>query len=126
MVSKRTEEYTEKQIVITERVLGEKLKLYKQLAAKVRETKKSKKNNLKASRKQNEISEKFKKLKSQRELLKYSPYIKCDYLHNLSALIGLINQYENFIRKLEYRQKSKLGVKNNEQRKTNTKTAKES
>jgi len=36
MVSKRTEEYTEKQIVITERVLGEKLKLYKQLAAKVK------------------------------------------------------------------------------------------
>ena len=105
MVSKKTEEYTEKQIVITEKLLGEKLKQYKQLSAKVRETKKSKKNNLKAARKQNEISEKFKKLKSQRELLKYSPYIKYDYLHNLSALIGLINQYESFSRKLKYKMK---------------------
>ena len=108
MLSKRTEEYTEKQIIITERVLGDKLKQYKQLAAKVRETQKSRKNNLKAASKQNEISDKFKKLKSQRELLKYSPYIKCDYLHNLSALVGLINQYENFSRKLEKRQKFEL------------------
>lgn len=103
MVSKKTEEYTEKQIVIREKLLGEKLKLYKQLVTKVREIKKSKKNNVKVAKKQNEISVKFKNLKAQRELLKYSPYVKYDYLHNLSMLIGLITQYENFSKKLEYK-----------------------
>jgi len=103
---------TEAQILENEKILNNKLGLFAKMISDIENFRKSERNILRATQKIEEIQTHVKKkLKTEQELLKYSPADKCGYLHNLSVTIGLINQFEVFYQELK--QKDKLRKRHN-------------
>jgi len=61
------------------------------------------------------IDGRIKNLRTTRELLKYTPHIKIDYLNNLSDTIHLIGKLKNIYKEIVHIRKivAKTGIKSN-------------
>ena len=112
MIDKRVERETEQQILELEKIFEVKLQLLEKMTKKIQKFRKSQKNTIKAAKAYNELQTKIKKLEAEKELLKYSAETKCGYLHNLSATLGLIAEFEELFETLKkkdkYRRKQEI------------------
>lgn len=101
MISRQAEINIEKQIIQYEEILKVKLTSFTKMLNKIEDIKKSAKRAIQAKKMEMDIQQRLKKLAVERDLLKYSPYTKYSYLHNLSFLIGLTKKFEKLYNKLE-------------------------
>jgi len=105
MVSKLTEEQTNQQITVNERLLQQELSSMSTFEVRLNMEYVSQKHRQLLATRKIQIEIQVKRLQSEQELVKYSPYIKIDYCHNLSTTLGLIRRYKNFIDVIKKKEK---------------------
>ena len=105
MINKQVERQTEQQISEYEKIFETSLQDLEKMTKKIQKFRRSQKNTIRTAKSYNEIQIQIKKLEAEKELLKYSAKTKYGYLHNLSATISLIKEFEQLFEILKEKDK---------------------
>ena len=115
MINTKSEAVVVKQIQDNEAIFNRDLKWLERITSMENIGVDSLDLSLKFSSMKAKIDGRIKNLRTTRELLKYTPHIKIDYLNNLSDTIHLIGKLKNIYKEIVHIRKivAKTGIKSN-------------